>query len=549
MTGWAIDAALASALLMAVVLVLRAPVRRLFGPTVAYALWALPALRLALPPMPESWRASAATPMSQATEIVVHNIVPEFVPESVNIEQAGWAGAVAMLWLAGAGAFLLFHLVQYAAFRARLLRRHQPLDRVDGVRVVLSPAAHGPLAFGVLSRYIALPADLDARYDADEQALALAHELGHHARGDLIANWVALAVLALHWWNPLSWIAHRAFRADQELANDARVLRTRGPDAAHAYARAILKAAHGGPKGLFAAVACHLHTIDDLKGRLRMLKNGPASPRRVLTGAVTVTFLASTGLLATASGTSAAAAVKTQVGETIGVNLDAVSDVDLADLNFTDFEMPTPPTPPAPPAVPAPPRPAVAVSIGQVVPAPPMPPVPDALPVPPVPPVPPIASVPGTTQYHVFKDGNGRVSRRFYYRRDGKPGAPMIDFGNRWPFGPDGVPEIRESQCGSGERPTIRNERRDGKRVTIICTDRIERLAERSVRLADRHAELAANSIDISRRAMGGALRGLRSARATIEASAHLTSEQRRLALDGIAQSITEMEREIAQAN
>jgi beta-lactamase regulating signal transducer with metallopeptidase domain len=51
--GWAIEALIASALLMAVVLVIRAPVRRHFGPGIAYALWALPVIRLLLPPLPQ----------------------------------------------------------------------------------------------------------------------------------------------------------------------------------------------------------------------------------------------------------------------------------------------------------------------------------------------------------------------------------------------------------------------------------------------------------------------------------------------------------------
>ena len=62
MIGWAIEALIASTLLMVAVLLVRAPVRRVFGPQVAYALWALPALRLILPPLPQfpAWRAAAA---------------------------------------------------------------------------------------------------------------------------------------------------------------------------------------------------------------------------------------------------------------------------------------------------------------------------------------------------------------------------------------------------------------------------------------------------------------------------------------------------------
>ena len=61
-----------------------------------------------------------------------------------------------------------------------------------GVRLIETSAASGPLAFGIWRRYVAFPRDFAERYDADERNLALPHELGHHARGDLIANWVAL---------------------------------------------------------------------------------------------------------------------------------------------------------------------------------------------------------------------------------------------------------------------------------------------------------------------------------------------------------------------
>ncbi|MEG8053881.1 M56 family metallopeptidase [Sphingomonas aerolata] len=67
---------MASTLLMLVVLLVRAPVRRAFGAQVAYALWALPVLRLVLPSMPETWHA-AATPITRAGETIsVYMIAP-----------------------------------------------------------------------------------------------------------------------------------------------------------------------------------------------------------------------------------------------------------------------------------------------------------------------------------------------------------------------------------------------------------------------------------------------------------------------------------------
>lgn len=85
MTGWIIDALLASALLMAAVLLLRTPARGLFGATIAYGLWALPVLRLLLPPLPQSW--SAAAPMTRAGDLIV--FAASFADELENPAQSG----------------------------------------------------------------------------------------------------------------------------------------------------------------------------------------------------------------------------------------------------------------------------------------------------------------------------------------------------------------------------------------------------------------------------------------------------------------------------
>ena len=60
MTGWAIETIVASTLLMLLVLALRGPVRKAFGPHMAYALWLLPLVRMLMPPLPASWREQAA---------------------------------------------------------------------------------------------------------------------------------------------------------------------------------------------------------------------------------------------------------------------------------------------------------------------------------------------------------------------------------------------------------------------------------------------------------------------------------------------------------
>ena len=281
MIGWAFETFVATTLLMLLVLAIRAPVRKAFGPGIAYALWLLPVLRLALPPLPDSWREQAVAPVTAMSDVITYYVIDGGadapVAAAASASSIDWLLVGALVWAIGAAGFLGFHLVSHSRFCARLLKKAR-IDRTvaEGkVRVIETDAAHGPLAFGIWRKYVAFPRDFAERYDEQERALALAHELGHHVRGDLIANWVALFVLAIHWFNPIAWKAFRAFRADQEMACDALVLAGREAALRHAYGRAIVKSAHGGA----VSAACHLHTINELKGRLRMLsktrKNSP----------------------------------------------------------------------------------------------------------------------------------------------------------------------------------------------------------------------------------------------------------------------------------
>lgn len=68
MSAWLIETLAATALLMALVLVLRPLVRRAFGAGAAYALWLVPALRLVLPPLDVA--PEIATSVGQPIEIM-----------------------------------------------------------------------------------------------------------------------------------------------------------------------------------------------------------------------------------------------------------------------------------------------------------------------------------------------------------------------------------------------------------------------------------------------------------------------------------------------
>lgn len=521
---WAVEALVASALLMVLVLVARGPVRRAFGAQAAYALWALPALRLVTPPLPADWREAAATPISAAGEAALVFVIPADAPVAAAEAGVPWGAMFAVAWMLGAAAFFAWHLVGHRRFCRRLLAEARLVDEVAGVRVIESAAARGPLAFGVARRFVAFPQDFAERYDAEERALALAHELGHHARRDLLANWAALAVLALHWFNPLAWRAFHAFRCDQELANDARVLAGRSRTDRHIYACAIVKAAHGGA----VSTACHLHTIADLKGRLKMLSTPRPSRRRLAAGSTAVAALVAGGLMLTASGTQAAAGVSERIGETVGVDLRA-------------------PLPPVPPVAPDPEPRAVkritvvkdgrtrtyegaaadAYAAAHPMPMPPLPPLPSLAPlppqaslppVPPMPPMPPVPSVNGEDLSIHISDGRMMHGRT--------------------------PPEVSERACvdgvDGGPRQFVFNSEKDGRHQIVVCRNRVEATARAG-------AAAAAQATVIRRQALASALAGLRNARAQIRANADMRAERRAEALNGIDEAMTEVRREMAE--
>jgi bla regulator protein BlaR1 len=317
MIAWLVDSLAASDLLMLLVLALRLPIRSLFGSGVAYVLWAMPAARLVMPPLPASWHEGVAAPVMRATGQMVA------LAEAVPVPGATSAPAVphgpsllwiaAIIWLTGAAIFLAYQWFAHLRFCKKALAGAVASQRQGRIQLVLSSTISGPLAFGILRPHVVLPGDFLERYDAAERTLALAHEINHHRRGDLVANWIALFVLALHWFNPVAWKAYRAFRTDQELANDAQVVGRASLSRRHAYACAIVKSVHG--TGLTAA--CHLNTIRDLKRRLAMLVSPNTSRARRAGGHIAVAITGLAGLGLTASGTATAARIRDSVGDEI----------------------------------------------------------------------------------------------------------------------------------------------------------------------------------------------------------------------------------------
>ncbi|HEX8448152.1 MAG TPA: M56 family metallopeptidase, partial [Allosphingosinicella sp.] len=204
-----------------------------------------------------------------------------------------WVPFMLAMWAGGAVIFLILQWLAYRAFLGRIRESSRPARPAlfGGIRTWISSAVDGPLALGVIERRIVLPGDFSRRYNPVERRLAMEHELVHHKRGDIWWNLVAMTVLALFWFNPVAWLAFRAFRSDQELACDAAVARTASLDERCDYARALVKSASR--PGLIAA--CALNPAGELKRRLRMMRNHRSSPLRSTGGVVALAAFAAAG--------------------------------------------------------------------------------------------------------------------------------------------------------------------------------------------------------------------------------------------------------------
>ncbi|HKR78012.1 MAG TPA: M56 family metallopeptidase, partial [Rhodanobacter sp.] len=178
-----------------------------------------------------------------------------------------------------------------ADLQMRCARQARALGLRHAPAVLASPDIASPQVSGSWRPVVLWPARATLR--AEEAALALAHELAHLKRGDLLLGWVPALATRLLCFHPLLRWAMREYALNREAACDALAIEQQRA-APQDYGRLLLQLGVAHP--LHAGLAGASPTFHNLKRRLTMLQQTPTAMPRVR-GWLLVALVALIGVL------------------------------------------------------------------------------------------------------------------------------------------------------------------------------------------------------------------------------------------------------------
>lgn len=194
---------------------------------------------------------------------IVTKLPPEVAESVVEAKTVASRPTVRMVWLAVIVAwffgtiFLAFRLGLLSLRLRFLLQKCRPVEspsvlaafeaarRELGVRrrveLLTVSLPVGPAVTGIFRPRLILGESLLPSLTVDELRLVFLHELSHVRRQDLLVQRLWQLAEALHWFNPIVWLAARRWQTDRELACDEAVLARLDREHRASYGHAILR--------------------------------------------------------------------------------------------------------------------------------------------------------------------------------------------------------------------------------------------------------------------------------------------------------------------
>lgn len=170
-------------------------------------------------------------------------------------------GRLAFIWTAGCVILLLYAVCSYI-----LLRRKTGAAFNNGENIYICDDIDTPFILGIFSPKIYIPSLLTE----EERGYVIAHEKAHLKRLDCVWKPLGFILLAVYWFNPLSWVAYILLCRDIELACDERVIADKDIEYKKQYAMTLLNCSS--PKKMVSACPLAFGEVS-VKTRIKTVLN------------------------------------------------------------------------------------------------------------------------------------------------------------------------------------------------------------------------------------------------------------------------------------
>lgn len=170
-------------------------------------------------------------------------------------------GRFAFIWTAGCVILLLYAVCSYI-----LLKRKTGAAFNNGENIYICDDIDTPFILGIFSPNIYIPSLLTE----EERGYVIAHEKAHLKRLDCVWKPLGFILLAVYWFNPLSWVAYILLCRDIELACDERVIADKDIEYKKQYAMTLLNCSS--PKKMVSACPLAFGEVS-VKTRIKTVLN------------------------------------------------------------------------------------------------------------------------------------------------------------------------------------------------------------------------------------------------------------------------------------
>jgi beta-lactamase regulating signal transducer with metallopeptidase domain len=168
----------------------------------------------------------------------------------------------------------------------------------DRVRLLTSERIRFPCCWGLVRRYLVLPADLSA-ISVDALRWSLRHELVHLERGDARTALLQSLLLTIYWYHPAAWWLSRQLDLWRETSCDLAVVQRAGQRRSYALALVSFALSVSSKAGFRPALLHAASPGSQLRARVHMLgkTNQPQSKsRRRVVWSIALVMLGMIGL-------------------------------------------------------------------------------------------------------------------------------------------------------------------------------------------------------------------------------------------------------------